>query len=120
MAAGPEVRGSTGHNITHAHTHTSSYAHKRVHARVCMHVHSLHSDGVVVTVWYRAPELLLGARHYSKVHVCVCVCVCVYVCVCVCARAPETYLTSIPVLFYAILCILCNSVLSYAYDKICR
>jgi cyclin-dependent kinase 8/11 len=27
---------------------------------------SLHSDGVVVTVWYRAPELLLGAKHYSK------------------------------------------------------
>ena len=27
---------------------------------------SLHLDGVVVTVWYRAPELLLGAKHYSK------------------------------------------------------
>mmetsp|Transcript_67915 Transcript_67915/g.162159 ORF Transcript_67915/g.162159 Transcript_67915/m.162159 type:complete len:426 (+) Transcript_67915:159-1436(+) len=26
----------------------------------------LHCDGVVVTVWYRAPELLLGAKHYSK------------------------------------------------------
>ncbi|OAV84934.1 hypothetical protein PTTG_30936, partial [Puccinia triticina 1-1 BBBD Race 1] len=23
------------------------------------------SDKVVVTIWYRAPELLLGARHYS-------------------------------------------------------
>jgi len=40
-------------------------------------------DPVVVTFWYRAPELLLGARHYTKaigkyygknfkgVHVCV-------------------------------------------------
>jgi len=27
---------------------------------------ALHYDGVVVTVWYRAPELLLGAKHYSK------------------------------------------------------
>uniref|UniRef100_A0A7S4K5C2 Cyclin-dependent kinase 8 n=1 Tax=Guillardia theta TaxID=55529 RepID=A0A7S4K5C2_GUITH len=26
----------------------------------------LNFDGVVVTVWYRAPELLLGAKHYSK------------------------------------------------------
>ena len=49
-------------------------------------------DPVVVTFWYRAPELLLGARHYTKaigVCVCVCVCACVYVCtkaisVCVC------------------------------------
>ena len=24
-------------------------------------------DPVVVTFWYRAPELLLGARHYTKV-----------------------------------------------------
>jgi cyclin-dependent kinase 8/11 len=23
-------------------------------------------DRVVVTVWYRAPELLLGAKHYTK------------------------------------------------------
>lgn len=23
-------------------------------------------DPVVVTFWYRAPELLLGARHYTK------------------------------------------------------
>lgn len=23
-------------------------------------------DKVVVTIWYRAPELLLGARHYTK------------------------------------------------------
>lgn len=23
-------------------------------------------DPVVVTSWYRAPELLLGARHYTK------------------------------------------------------
>ena len=23
-------------------------------------------DKVVVTIWYRAPELLLGAKHYSK------------------------------------------------------
>jgi cyclin-dependent kinase 8/11 len=23
-------------------------------------------DKVVVTIWYRAPELLLGARHYNK------------------------------------------------------
>ena len=23
-------------------------------------------DGIVVTHWYRAPELLLGAKHYSK------------------------------------------------------
>uniref|UniRef100_A0A7S0QLZ4 Cyclin-dependent kinase 8 n=1 Tax=Cryptomonas curvata TaxID=233186 RepID=A0A7S0QLZ4_9CRYP len=27
---------------------------------------SLHIDGVVVTVWYRAPELILNAKHYSK------------------------------------------------------
>eukprot|EP00698_Gefionella_okellyi_P020040 TRINITY_DN6239_c0_g1_i1.p1 TRINITY_DN6239_c0_g1~~TRINITY_DN6239_c0_g1_i1.p1 ORF type:complete len:448 (+),score=90.94 TRINITY_DN6239_c0_g1_i1:41-1384(+) len=26
----------------------------------------LYRDGVVVTVWYRAPELLLGAKHYTK------------------------------------------------------
>tara|TARA_R110002050_G_scaffold77957_3_gene166442 strand:- start:1141 stop:2253 length:1113 start_codon:yes stop_codon:yes gene_type:complete len=25
----------------------------------------LHDDGRVVTVWYRAPELLLGAKHYT-------------------------------------------------------
>ena len=25
----------------------------------------LHDNGVVVTIWYRAPELLLGARHYT-------------------------------------------------------
>lgn len=24
-------------------------------------------DPVVVTFWYRAPELLLGAKHYTKV-----------------------------------------------------
>jgi len=23
-------------------------------------------DKVVVTIWYRAPELLLGAKHYTK------------------------------------------------------
>jgi cyclin-dependent kinase 8/11 len=23
-------------------------------------------DKVVVTIWYRAPELLLGSRHYTK------------------------------------------------------
>ena len=36
-------------------------------ARVyCGPLVSLHtSDMVVVTIWYRAPELLLGARHYS-------------------------------------------------------
>ena len=27
----------------------------------------LADNGVVVTIWYRAPELLLGARHYTKV-----------------------------------------------------
>mmetsp|Transcript_33422 Transcript_33422/g.54228 ORF Transcript_33422/g.54228 Transcript_33422/m.54228 type:complete len:409 (-) Transcript_33422:1187-2413(-) len=27
---------------------------------------SLAGDGVVVTIWYRAPELLLGAKHYTK------------------------------------------------------
>lgn len=26
-------------------------------------------DPVVVTFWYRAPELLLGARHYTKVRI---------------------------------------------------
>lgn len=37
-------------------------------------------DPVVVTFWYRAPELLLGARHYTKaigkmfVYECVCKC----------------------------------------------
>ena len=25
----------------------------------------LADNGVVVTIWYRAPELLLGARHYT-------------------------------------------------------
>lgn len=25
-------------------------------------------DPVVVTFWYRAPELLLGAKHYTKVY----------------------------------------------------
>ena len=31
-------------------------------------IHQLHMilDPVVVTFWYRAPELLLGARHYTK------------------------------------------------------
>jgi cyclin-dependent kinase 8/11 len=30
-------------------------------------IHSLYTgDKVVVTIWYRAPELLLGARHYNK------------------------------------------------------
>ena len=50
-------------------------------------------DPVVVTFWYRAPELLLGAMHYTKAIgivcvvyvVCVCLCVC-YVCVCVCVH----------------------------------
>eukprot|EP00741_Cyanophora_paradoxa_P020292 tig00021244_g19586.t1 len=27
---------------------------------------SLAGDGVVVTIWYRSPELLLGAKHYTK------------------------------------------------------
>eukprot|EP00959_Pyramimonas_sp_CCMP1952_P338873 7096668-Pyramimonas_sp.AAC.1 len=26
---------------------------------------SLTDNGVVVTIWYRAPELLLGAKHYT-------------------------------------------------------
>eukprot|EP00743_Colponemidia_sp_Colp-15_P004668 GILK01005030.1.p1 GENE.GILK01005030.1~~GILK01005030.1.p1 ORF type:complete len:416 (-),score=27.49 GILK01005030.1:177-1370(-) len=26
----------------------------------------LSDDGVVVTIWYRAPELLLGSKHYTK------------------------------------------------------
>jgi len=26
----------------------------------------LSDNGVVVTVWYRAPELLLGAKHYTQ------------------------------------------------------
>jgi len=26
----------------------------------------LSDNGVVVTIWYRAPEILLGARHYTK------------------------------------------------------
>jgi serine/threonine protein kinase len=26
----------------------------------------LSDNGVVVTIWYRAPELLLGAKHYTK------------------------------------------------------
>lgn len=33
-------------------------------------------DPVVVTFWYRAPELLLGARHYTKAigkYLCVCI-----------------------------------------------
>lgn len=54
-------------------------------------------DPVVVTFWYRAPELLLGARHYTKaigecdghmfkasLRVCVCVCV-----LCRCAMVPD-------------------------------
>ncbi|KAL6754075.1 kinase-like domain-containing protein [Haematococcus lacustris] len=27
---------------------------------------SLAENGIVVTIWYRAPELLLGARHYTR------------------------------------------------------
>jgi len=26
----------------------------------------LHDNGVVVTIWYRAPELLLGSKHYTR------------------------------------------------------
>ena len=26
----------------------------------------LSDNGVVVTIWYRAPELLLGAKHYTR------------------------------------------------------
>jgi len=26
----------------------------------------MHENGVVVTIWYRAPELLLGGKHYTK------------------------------------------------------
>jgi cyclin-dependent kinase 8/11 len=26
----------------------------------------LSDNGVVVTIWYRAPELLLGAKHYTS------------------------------------------------------
>jgi serine/threonine protein kinase len=26
----------------------------------------LYENGVVVTIWYRAPELLLGSKHYTK------------------------------------------------------
>jgi cyclin-dependent kinase 8/11 len=29
-------------------------------------VRPLADNGVVVTIWYRAPELLLGAKHYTK------------------------------------------------------
>ncbi|KIZ03681.1 cyclin-dependent kinase 8/11 [Monoraphidium neglectum] len=29
-------------------------------------VRPLYDNGVVVTIWYRAPELLLGARHYTR------------------------------------------------------
>mmetsp|Transcript_50201 Transcript_50201/g.117903 ORF Transcript_50201/g.117903 Transcript_50201/m.117903 type:complete len:280 (-) Transcript_50201:78-917(-) len=29
-------------------------------------VRELNQDGIVVTIWYRAPELLLGAAHYTK------------------------------------------------------
>jgi len=29
-------------------------------------VRPLSDNGVVVTIWYRAPELLLGAKHYTK------------------------------------------------------
>lgn len=36
-------------------------------------------DPVVVTFWYRAPELLLGARHYTKaIGLCYGVIVCQY------------------------------------------
>ena len=27
---------------------------------------ALSDNGVVVTIWYRAPELLLGAKHYTS------------------------------------------------------
>ena len=36
-------------------------------------------DPVVVTFWYRAPELLLGAMHYTKAIDSACVCVCIIV-----------------------------------------
>lgn len=26
----------------------------------------LSDNGIVVTIWYRAPELLLGSKHYTK------------------------------------------------------
>ena len=26
----------------------------------------LSDNGVVVTIWYRSPELLLGAKHYTR------------------------------------------------------
>jgi serine/threonine protein kinase len=29
-------------------------------------VRPLFENGVVVTIWYRAPELLLGSKHYTK------------------------------------------------------
>lgn len=42
-------------------------------------------DPVVVTFWYRAPELLLGARHYTKA-------IGLYCVVCLCAlRSRQLY-----------------------------
>src|SRR6516164_9761790 len=29
-------------------------------------IRPLFENGVVVTIWYRAPELLLGSKHYTK------------------------------------------------------
>jgi cyclin-dependent kinase 8/11 len=29
-------------------------------------VQPLHDNGTVVTIWYRAPELLMGAKHYTR------------------------------------------------------
>lgn len=29
-------------------------------------LHPLSDNGVVVTIWYRPPELLLGGRHYTR------------------------------------------------------
>ncbi|KAJ6671847.1 CYCLIN-DEPENDENT KINASE 11A-RELATED [Salix koriyanagi] len=36
-------------------------------ARTCQSpLKALSDNGVVVTIWYRAPELLLGAKHYTS------------------------------------------------------
>jgi len=73
------------HTHVRAHTHIHTHTHTRIHTHVYTHTYThtythihtqpyQHYDGVVVTVWYRAPELLLGAKHYSKV--------CKYLCAC--------------------------------------
>ena len=49
---------------THTHAHTADMGFARLFNAPLKPLAEL--DPVVVTFWYRAPELLLGAKHYTK------------------------------------------------------